>query len=94
MNEPAVKSALEDLRMLDILDGCEAWPWFLDRIQRRADDLAASVLEGDMSSADRENLRQQRIGILAVLQFPGEQRLAQDRNLVAEGFKPGIRMPP
>jgi hypothetical protein len=60
------------LQKVNSLTRCEGFDWFMEKLRDKADALADQILHDIMSAEERENLRQQRMGILEVLRLPGD----------------------
>ncbi len=92
MNKPdpkAIEAALREVNRCDELAASEAFTAFISYFQKTADDLADSVLHGNMDAADRDFLRIKRLGILEVLNRAGPgHRAAQCRILHINGETP------
>jgi hypothetical protein len=67
-----LKTATAMVRDIEFLAKSEEFSRFMDHFKARADKLADEILHGDMTDAEREKLRQFRLGILEVLRSPQE----------------------
>jgi hypothetical protein len=67
-----LKTATAMVRDIEFLAKSEEFSRFMDHFKARADKLADEILHGDMTDAEREKLRQFRLGILEVLRGPQE----------------------
>jgi hypothetical protein len=67
-----LKAATTMVRDIEFLAAREEFTRFLDHFKARADKLADEILHGEMPDAEREKLRQFRLGILEVLKGPKE----------------------
>jgi len=89
-NEQAIcNSSIKTVQDLDKLAQNDSFRDFMQRLQRRADELADEVLNNEMDAVKREALRHHRLGILEVLRVPKEDREASVRTLAAYGITVG-----
>lgn len=70
-----VEKSTQAIREIDWLMESTAFRAYAVKIQRKAEELAATVLEGNIGIEEREDLRLQRIGLLS-----GLRMLADDRD--------------
>lgn len=77
------------VRNIDTLARLDEFKAFMDRIKRRADELANEVLHDDMKPKEREKRRNHRLGLLEVLGIPKDDREASVRILAQYGISPG-----
>jgi len=82
-------TSLKTVQALDSLTRSEPFKLFIQRLQRRADELADEVLHHDMMPEEREKRRNHRLGIMEVLRVPREDREASVRTLASYGMRPG-----
>jgi hypothetical protein len=82
--------SLSCVHALDALSRSNDFQFFMDRIRRRADQLADEVLhKEDITPDEREKLRNHRSGIMEVLAIPRDDRDASVRILAQYGLAPG-----
>lgn len=75
---------------IDALEQSESFQWFKGLIADRIKDLERSILDADEIPAEtRENLRQQRKGMLEILERTRLDREAQVSYLAQYGVTPG-----
>jgi len=67
-----LKSATTMVRDIEFLAKSDEFTRFMDHFKARADRLADEILHGEMADAEREKLRQFRLGVLEVLKGPQE----------------------
>lgn len=91
--DDAARTALEGLRLIDLLAESEPAQWFLGEIRKKADALAVRILDEDMPAAEREELRQQRKALKEVLRLPAELMAGMESNLRTAGVKRGSVIP-
>ena len=65
-------TATTAVRDIEFLARSEEFGRFMDHFKARADKLADEILHSDMPDAEREKMRQFRLGILEVLRGPQE----------------------
>ena len=69
-----IEKSTQAIREIDWLTASAEFGSYRVKIERKAEELAETVLEGNVGSEEREELRQQRIGLLS-----GLRMLANDR---------------
>lgn len=71
------------------LERSEAFQRLVSKCQREADALAQQILDDDtLTGEQREALRRQRKGIMAVLKTPAEEVKSAKQVLVSHGINP------
>ncbi len=89
-DKAAIRYAREALEDMEELAGNAAYLRLREKLRRRSEEWAEALLGDDsLSPADREALRQRRKGLLEALDFPEEEKLAQERVLKACGAEGG-----
>ena len=84
------EQSLACLRAIETLSRTPEFMEFLERIRKRADQLADEVLhKEDLTPEEREKLRCHRNGIMEVLATPQDDRAASMRILAEYGIQPG-----
>lgn len=63
------EKSLQAIREIDGLTSTPEFQGFKQRVERKAEELAETVLEGNVGSEEREKLRLQRIGLLSGLRM-------------------------
>ncbi len=72
----SARLASETISNIEFLEKRPEFIAFMGRFRRRADELADNILHEKMSPEEREALRQQRLGILEVLEAPKNDKRA------------------
>jgi len=81
--------AAKTVSNIDFLLGRVEFQEFIEKFQRRSDELQDRILHEDMPADQREGLRQQRLGIREVLISLDEDKTANLRTLSQFGITPG-----
>jgi hypothetical protein len=82
-------TSLKTVQALDELTRNDSFKQFMQRLQRRADELADEVLHHELTPELREQRRNHRLGMLEVLRVPREDREASVRTLASYGIQAG-----
>lgn len=88
-----VKNAMDGLRLIDLLSLNEGGDWFLARIAERVAEIEKQILDDDIPSTERENLRQQRFAMKEILSLPEDRKRGFESILRSAGIKFGATLP-
>jgi hypothetical protein len=92
MNEEQKHTArvsAEAVSAIDFLTKRPEFQRFLGKLREREAQYAAAILNDDMADGEREKLRQRRLELVEIIQWPEQERAAHVSILGSFGIRPG-----